>query len=56
MSSDNQRRDGSFVIESAEVFVPVFDRPSSYEDLVKISESPGYKILVGRMNDRLALG
>lgn len=53
MSSDDKRRDGAFVIESAEVFVPVFERPRSYEELGKVMASPTYKALVKRMHDRL---
>jgi hypothetical protein len=53
MPSDDKRRDTSFVIESAEVFTPLFERPSSYEELGKVMASPTYRALVDRMNDRL---
>jgi hypothetical protein len=53
MLSDDKHPDGGVVIESAEVFVPLFERPSSYEELGKVMASPTYKALVERMNERL---
>jgi hypothetical protein len=55
-SGHDERRDGHIVIESAEVFSPVFDQPSSYEALEKVAASPGFKLLVARMDDRLKVG
>jgi hypothetical protein len=55
MSFDDERRDGHIVIESSEVFSPVFAQPSTYEALAEVAASPSFKILLSRMDDRLKL-
>jgi hypothetical protein len=52
-NDDDTGEDNHSVIESAEVFSPVFNGKITLEALKKVADSPGFKSLIERADGRV---